>query len=698
MPAFAILSLNSLLVASGLLGLLLRRNDRLLSLSLLRSILALPLLVVQYLVLAYALNPETARFVLLSEAVFAVTWAGFACRLGFSTRPDEPEPIYLCFLETVFGGGLCVLEWQCGSTYPLLEASAGSLRMGRTAPESLFAVVVLLSMLLMTWRAERFWRGIDLQRRWEYKFLIVSIYMVSCTLIWAGSYRLTYFEISDRHLLVVALLLTMGWAMMFFATARYRLLNRKVFISRKVVHASVAPALFGSYLLGLGMISLLARQMGWPVHVLLLWFLIGLGFASTLTYALSGQLRRRVHHFISTHFYVNKYEYRDEWLSLSHLLRGAITETEIVRAVAQVLLESLYTQRLVIWLGNEENGYRISYSTPEPSRDDLDSRLAKDSPLIEWLKIHGVYYAKMSSENSAFARVRKSGGDLSERLRIVLLSPITAGEQLLGVIGAGEEFTGGTYGHDDFDLLAAVSCQTATALLAARKGEELAKMERKQAIDDLSAFILHDLKNASSMLSLVHANAAEHIHDHEFQQDMLDAVEHALHRLKKVQDHLSVVRGKLEPHLEELDLFTFLRDWVSRVSKKLTGLNLYFSCKEPLRVRIDPELLTVILENFLMNSLRAGGEGTEVSLEVEEGKDGWLTIRVGDNGPGIPDWLLPDKLFEPFRSSAASGSGIGLWQAREMVTRLGGSIQAENTGTGACITLRLPALKKVEDW
>lgn len=697
MPAHGIFVLNIFLVASGLTGLLLRRNDRLLTLSLLRSILTLPLLVVQYLSLAHALNSETARLVMLSEAVFAVTWAGFACRLGFSTKPDEPEPISLCILEALCGGVLCATAGLLPAFRPLHQVSAGTLRMGHAGPESLFALVVLLSALLMTWRAESFWRNLEPQRRWEYKFLVVSIYVICAPLIWTGSYRLTYFEISDLQLSATAVLLLLGWGLMLFATARYRLLNRKIFISRKVVYASVAPALFGSYLLGLGTISLLARQMGRPVHILVLWLLIGLGFASILTYALSGQLRRRVHHFISTHFYINKYEYRDEWLSLSHLLRGAITETEIVNAVARVLLESLYTKRLVIWLGNEAMGYRISYSTDESPLDDLALTLPAGSPLIEWLKAHGVYYAKMGAESAAFTRAGEAAGDLLDRLKMVLLSPILAGEQLLGVIGAGEEFTGGVYGHDDFDLLAAVGSQAASALLAARMGEELADLKRKQAIDDLSAFVLHDLKNASSMLSLMRANAAEHIHDPEFQRDMLETVDHALHRLSKVQRHLSVVQGKLEPHLEEWDLFTFLRDWVGRVSKKPTGLKLRFSCPDPLRVRLDREFLTVILENLLMNSLQAGGEGTEVSLEVTEDEDGWVTLRVRDNGPGIPDWLLPDKLFQPFRSTSGSGSGIGLWQAREMASRLGGSIQAENAAAGACFTLRLPALKRVQN-
>jgi len=63
-----------------------------------------------------------------------------------------------------------------------------------------------------------------------------------------------------------------------------------------------------------------------------------------------------VHFFISTHFYVNKYEYRDEWLALSRRLQGALTEADVVKALRQVLAESLYTTNLIIWLGDTEHG------------------------------------------------------------------------------------------------------------------------------------------------------------------------------------------------------------------------------------------------------------------------------------------------------------------------------------------------------
>lgn len=68
-----------------------------------------------------------------------------------------------------------------------------------------------------------------------------------------------------------------------------------------------------------------------------------------------------------------------------------------------------------------------------------------------------------------------------------------------------------------------------------------------------------------------------------------------------------------------------------------------------------------------------------------------VAVAVCDNGGGIPEELLPEKLFEAFISSKGEkGSGIGLWMSRLIVEKMHGSIRAFNEGDGACFEIRLP--------
>ena len=80
--------------------------------------------------------------------------------------------------------------------------------------------------------------------------------------------------------------------------------------------------------------------------------------------------------------------------------------------------------------------------------------------------------------------------------------------------------------------------------------------------------------------------------------------------------------------------------------------------------------------------------GISASRDDDQGQ---AVIEVKDNGPGIPENLLPDALFEPFKTTKTGGTGIGLWQVRRLLTSLGGTISAENAKEGgALFVVRLP--------
>ncbi|MTE20725.1 HAMP domain-containing protein [Streptomyces sp. TRM43335] len=113
--------------------------------------------------------------------------------------------------------------------------------------------------------------------------------------------------------------------------------------------------------------------------------------------------------------------------------------------------------------------------------------------------------------------------------------------------------------------------------------------------------------------------------------------------------------------------------------------------------RLDPRRLDVILANLIGNALKHGGSPVRVSVRTHESASGGdeLVVRVADNGPGIPEEVLP-HVFDRFYKASASrprseGSGLGLSIAQENAHVHGGEITAENApGGGAVFTLRLP--------
>jgi putative PEP-CTERM system histidine kinase len=685
---------NLLILLSGLLVFRKGSGERNFSLALVQALLALPLLACEYLYLTHHWEFQAVRLILFSEIVFVIIWFSLALRLNLATRTFKDDFRMHFSVEVLFGAVFLAIAWYFPAHYPVVEIFDVHLSFRIYGPVYFSAILVLIAVLYAAWLLEQFWRPLSGAMRWEYKFLVVGSYLVCGTMAWSNSYRITYLSIFPQHLQLLSTLLLVGWVMMCYAVFHHRLLNRKIFVSRKVVYAFVVPSLLGAYLLGFGMISLIMRTFGLQLSFVLKWFFLAVGLLGVGVFGFSGKIRRRAQFFISTHFYINKYEYRDEWLALSQQLQGALSEAEVVKALREVLAESLYTTEIYIWLGGTDSAKEFKLiSSPEYAlTSSHPNNITAKDPLVRYIKTHSHFHKEETEPDPLWQEVMDHKNPFLASLNLTLLAPISIGNQLAGLIGLGPEFTGGKYGHDDFDLLTALGSQTASALLAVRMAEELAHAREQQAWHRLSAFVLHDIKNAGTMLSLLQENAPQHIHEPEFQQDMLELVDDALKRMRRIEQRLGTLKDDITAEWQDLELSRFLKAFIRNLRKKLPSVEVDVESSKAIQISSDPELLASILENLLLNAYEAKGEGTVVRIELCQDDDAQqVLMEIADNGPGIAAELLPDALFEPFKSRKDGGSGIGLWQVKRMITSLEGTISADNNSDGgARFVIKLP--------
>ena len=110
-------------------------------------------------------------------------------------------------------------------------------------------------------------------------------------------------------------------------------------------------------------------------------------------------------------------------------------------------------------------------------------------------------------------------------------------------------------------------------------------------------------------------------------------------------------------------------------------------------VLADPQEVFRILFNLVHNAItiaRQGRQMTHVTLLVERA-GGTVTVRIADDGPGLPK-AIRAKLFRPQPRSATGGSGLGLSIARELTERNGGALQLVETARGTTFMLELTGL------
>ena len=118
------------------------------------------------------------------------------------------------------------------------------------------------------------------------------------------------------------------------------------------------------------------------------------------------------------------------------------------------------------------------------------------------------------------------------------------------------------------------------------------------------------------------------------------------------------------------------------------------------RVLADRVQLLQVLLNLTMNGFEAmsvmRSDARRLSIHAGRNENGEICISVRDSGPGFPGGLV-EQLFEPFFSTKAEGTGMGLAISRSIIEAHGGTLSGENCDNGgACFTVRLPEAKEDE--
>jgi putative PEP-CTERM system histidine kinase len=292
-------------------------------------------------------------------------------------------------------------------------------------------------------------------------------------------------------------------------------------------------------------------------------------------------------------------------------------------------------------------------------------------------------------------RVAELGNGRAESLLaggLVLAVPLRSQERLVGVLLVGGERTGALYTQEDLDLLTTIGEQAASAIATVQLSERLAQSRAFEGFNRLSSFIIHDLKNSVSALSMLTQNARQRFDDPEFRLDALKTLTRTVERMQKLVGRLSSRQATSELEFESVPLAELVRDTVVSIPRGPT-LQLELALDDEPSVRGDTDSIQRVIQNLIRNAFEAmDGEGT-VTLRVYR-EDGMVACAVADTGCGMSEEFIRASLFVPFQTTKKGGWGIGLYQAREIMTAHAGRIEVSSQeGLGTTITLLFPGEK-----
>jgi putative PEP-CTERM system histidine kinase len=551
---------------------------------------------------------------------------------------------------------------------------------------------ILLAAIAVLYNLERTLSGAVGTNRWKIKFALLGIGVVFGPRIYTRSHALIFYGVDAHCAFVDAGGVLVGGVLMLIAFLRQGFATTDLYLSRSVIQSSVTLILAGGYLLAVGVFAKWAAALGGGIQLPALIMLSG--GASLAILLMSDRLRQKLRSFVERNFRRPHHDSRGLWSAFTALLSGASDQRSYAASAANLLAGPFQVLSVTVWIHDEGADSLVpaaSTATPDGgSPDGPTGALSPAGPLLEALRAAGKPFDLETLAEHRLDPLRAAAPGRFPKGGHRFCLPLLAGDRVLGAVTLADRVNGQPYSAEDLDLLHCISDQIAAGLLRFQLTEEVARSREFEAFQAMSTFLVHDLKNAASSLTLMLKNLPVHFDNPDFRRDALQALGSSVSRINQITSRLGTLRKKLEVKAVETDLNALIREVLTSVPLP-ENIQLVQELQPVPPVPADPELMGNAVTNLLINAREAmppGGGRITVETSVN-GKQ--AIISVADSGCGMSPAFVRNSLFRPFQTTKNTGLGIGMFQCRAIVHAHSGSLQVESEpGEGTTIRVLLP--------
>ena len=560
-------------------------------------------------------------------------------------------------------------------------------------PAKILSVLLLISTVLVLMNIERTFRAAVGTMRWRIKFLVLGLGVIFGARIYTRSQALLFSEYNPSQLSIEAMALLIGCALIVVAYTRTGFSEIDVYPSRSVLHSSVTVSLIGAYLFVVGVLAQIVARFGGSTGFPIAAFVVLLGVATLAVLLLSERARQSLQLFVSRHFQRPRYDFRQIWARFTQSLSVALDETALGAIAARLISETFGALSVSTWLFDEQEERLIRVS----STSDADAARSEGfASSITGKGLNSLDLIKLSAPFDLGRAKEKWTRELTERSTGRFLRggspicvPLVAGEHWLGAIVLADRVRGLGYSAEEMDLLKCIGEQVAASLLQLRLTAEIMGRKELEAFQTMSAFLIHDLKNAASTLGLMLENLPTHFSDPAFREDALRGIGSAASRINDLIHRMNALRHELRFNAAELDLNLIIKESLATLNGTL-DTTLVTRFDQIPKISADRQQLQSVFTNLLFNARDAVGIDGRITVETTlQGE--WIALSVSDNGCGMTEQFIKNSLFRPFRSTKKKGLGIGMFQSKTIVEAHHGKINVQSElGVGTTFRVMLP--------
>jgi putative PEP-CTERM system histidine kinase len=478
-----------------------------------------------------------------------------------------------------------------------------------------------------------------------------------------------------------------------FALAMRRTAPVKVQLSRAATFQSLSVLAILAYLIVMMSASRAVELAGgdW-MQIAQVALLVAMSGAA-LVLVPSAKARRWVSVVVQKHLFQHRYDYREEWLRFTSTVGGE--DAPIGQRVAKAMADiGGAPAGLVLLRGADDRlvpgeGWNWT-QLPEAVAQECGELIS----LLEETA-HVIDFAAVSDGRAA------APGGRSAAIPVALSAlpgawagiPLIHRGRLQGLVVIAHPPLRRSLDWEDYDLFRAAGRQAASYLAEAHSLEALAEARRFDEFNRRFAFILHDVKNLVSQLSLVARNAERHADNPEFRADMVATLQASV---KKMNDLLARLAPGAKPKSGVRPrIITVHPVLAAAVEAKRRAHPVELSGDARLAALADPAALDQAVGHLVQNAIDASGAGAPVTIRFG-GVGREVRIEVEDQGCGMSADFVAGRLFLPFASTKEGGFGIGAHEARALIEAMNGRLEVRSRpGAGSCFTIRLPKAEPI---
>ncbi len=452
-------------------------------------------------------------------------------------------------------------------------------------------------------------------------------------------------------------------------------------VSRNVAFYTTSLTVAGVFLIAVSLSGYAIRVYGgsWGAVLQTMLFFGGLLFVAAI--GVSKPARDRLRVLIAKNFFTLRYDYREEWLRLiAELSRKNSGEDLYVRAI-RVLADLYKSPGGLLWLRSGQEFVPVApcrMSLPADCHERVDSDFCRQLA-TDWVFELGPRQSQ--------AQPAMPPQWLSAMPELEVVVPLLVEDELIGFVCLQRSLGMQALNWEDLDILKTAARQVASDVARHQASEQLSRTRQFDTYNQLTAFIMHDLKNLIAQQELVVKNAAKHKENPAFVEDAIDTIQNSVQRMSallgKLQQREPTDRRPLA--MQDVLIEAIRRCDTLRPKPALRGTD------RGIRVVSDRDHLVMIISHIIKNAQEATRDDGFVDVWMRR-EDGMALIDIEDNGSGMDPEFLRTRLFKPFESTkAGKGMGIGAYQAREFLRGIGGDIRVKSTpGEGTTFTLAIP--------